>query len=140
MCFNIYFCQEKHVSRQFVLLYTRKQYIFIYWNSIFYFNFLFIHRILFQTNNWRYPSVLNEFPNDQQLCISIFCQVSRICTSISLKWSYQSQRCISYLKPLSMTIFGLKTAMWLIASFHRYWSRNPGYWHKRSWTEIFTPK
>ena len=34
----------------------------------------------------------------------IFCartQVSRICTSISLKWSYQSHRCILYLIPRS---------------------------------------
>ena len=53
----------------------------------------------------------------------LFCartQGSRICTSISLKWSYQSHRCILYLMPLSMTLFGLKTAMWLIASFQRY--------------------
>ena len=47
-------------------------------------------------------------------------QGSRICTSMSLKWSYQSHRCILYLMPLSMTLFGLKTAMWLIASFQRY--------------------
>jgi len=38
----------------------------------------------------------------------------------------QSHRCILYLMPLSMTLFELKTAMWLIASFQRYWSTNPG--------------
>ena len=43
----------------------------------------------------------------------MFCartQGFRICTSISLKWSCQSYRCILYLMPLSMTLFGLKTA------------------------------
>ena len=58
----------------------------------------------------------------------IFCartQGSSICTSISRKWSYQSHRCISSLMPLSMTIVGLKTAIWLIASFQRYQSTNP---------------
>ena len=47
-------------------------------------------------------------------------------TSISLKQSYQSHRCTLYLIPLSVTLFGLKTAMWLIAFFQRYWSTNPG--------------
>ena len=59
----------------------------------------------------------------------IFCartQGSNICTSISLKWSYQPHRVILYLMPLCMTLFGLKTAMWLIAPFQRYWSTNPG--------------
>ena len=58
----------------------------------------------------------------------IFCvrtQGSRICTTISLKWSYQSHRCMLYLIPLGMTSFGLKTAMQLIASSQRYWSTNP---------------
>ena len=45
-------------------------------------------------------------------------------TSISLKWSYQSHRYISYVMPLNMTLFGLKTAMWLIAIFLRYQSTN----------------
>ena len=29
---------------------------------------------------------------------------------------------LAYLMPLSMTLFGLKTVMWLIASFQSYWS------------------
>ena len=44
--------------------------------------------------------------------------------NISEMKSYQSHRCILYLMPLSMTPFWLKTAMWLTASFQRYWSTN----------------
>ena len=35
--------------------------------------------------------------------------------------SYQSNRCMLYIVSLSMTLFGLKIAMWLIALFQRYW-------------------
>ena len=38
----------------------------------------------------------------------------------------QSISDILYLMPLSMTLFGLKTAMWLIASLQRNWRTNPG--------------
>ena len=61
----------------------------------------------------------------------------RICTLISLKWSFPSHRCILYLMPLSMTLFGLETAMWLIAPFQSYWSTNPG--SLRSGTKDFGP-
>ena len=74
----------------------------------------------------------------------IFCtrtQGSRIFTSISLIWSYKSHPCILYLVHPIMTLFGLKTEMWLIASsqiyiFHsKYWILAS--WRKRSWTVRF---
>ena len=68
-------------------------------------------------------------------------QGSRICTSISLKWSYQSHRCILYLMSLSMTLFGLKTAMWLVASFRDIEVQilNPCVLAQKIWTVRFTP-
>ena len=88
---------------------------------------ILIESFIYQSNRISFCSTLLHYDIILTVRISrsrIFCartEGSKICTSISLKWSYQLHRCVLYLMPPSMTIFGLKTKIWLIDSFQRFW-------------------